>query len=117
MPDLVEIPLAEACTTTAIRCADGIHTEAVRIFKAGTQTGYHAHAYDHTTVIIRGGVEAFGDGEPLGQFLEMQSLLIRAGVKHRFVALADDTTFVCVHNVSRTGEIDTVGGFELKDFG
>ena len=116
MRALVEIPLADACTTTAIRCADGIHTEAVRIFKAGAKTGYHAHAYDHTTVIVRGSVEAFADGEPLGRFGEMESLLIRAGALHQFTALEDDTTFVCVHNVSRTGDIDTVGDFAMKDF-
>lgn len=114
--DLVEIPLAEACTTTAVRCADGIHTEAVRIFKGGMQTGHHAHAYDHTTVVVRGGVEAWADGERLGEFREMESLLIKAGVKHRFVALDDDTTFVCVHNVSRTGAIETTGDVTMKDF-
>lgn len=114
--ELIEIPLAEACTTTSIRCADGIHTEAVRIFKAGTQTGYHAHVYDHTTVIIRGGVEAFADGQRLGEFREMENLLIKAGVKHRFVALDDNTTFVCVHNVSRTGTIETSDAFTMKDF-
>ena len=116
MPKLAEIPIAEAFTATAIRCADGIHTEMVRIFKAGTLTGYHAHAYDHTTVVVRGKIEAWGDGESLGEFREMDSLLILAGVKHQFKAIEENTTFVCVHNVSRTGKIDTVGDFSMKDF-
>lgn len=117
MPEsLTEIPLSQACTTTTISDADGIRTEAVRIFKAGMKTGYHRHAYDHTTAIVRGAVEAFADGKPLGTFHEMNSLFIKAGVLHQFTALEDDTTFVCVHNVSRTGSIETVGDFTLKDF-
>lgn len=117
MPDdLIEIPLTEGCTTTAVRCADGIHTEAVRIFKAGMQTAHHSHVYDHTTVIVRGAVEVYADGERLGIFREMESLLIKAFVKHRFVALQNDTTFVCVHNVSRSGAIETFGDATMQDF-
>ena len=113
---IIEISLAEACTTTAVRCADGIHTEAVRIFKAGMQTGHHSHVYDHTTVIVRGAVEAWAGGKRLGEFREMESLLIKAGVKHHFRALEDDTTFVCIHNVSRSGVIETIDEFKMKDF-
>lgn len=115
--ELTGMPLDEACTHATVSVADGIHTEAVRIFKAGTQTGYHVHVYDHTTIIVRGAIEAFADGKPLGRFGEMQSLLIKAGVKHQFSALADDTTFVCVHNVSRTDAIETTAEpFDQKDF-
>jgi quercetin dioxygenase-like cupin family protein len=108
-------PLEEVCTSTTVSVADGIHTELVRIFKAGQGTGHHAHVYDHTTVIVRGAVEAWGGGALLGVYREMDSLLIRAGVKHRFLALEDDTTFVCVHNIGRTGAIEAAAPFTAKD--
>lgn len=115
MLDLIALPSASAFILTTVTCADGIEVDTVRILKAGVHTGHHAHAYDHTTVVVRGAVNAWADGESLGRYDTGTTLQTRAGVKHHFEALEDDTTYVCVHNVSRTGAIEIADPYTLKD--
>lgn len=61
----------------------------------------HAHNYDHTTIVIRGGVrvtirEADGTERLLGEYHQGAAVEIKAGVAHTVKPIEDDTVYFCV---------------------
>lgn len=58
----------------------------------------HAHDYDHTTLIAKGRIRVWCDGDILGDVESPQALLIRAGAKHTFLAL-EESVLYCIHNM------------------
>lgn len=94
-------------TVTKFRAeADGIEVRHIHVHKAGTAVPQHSHKFPHLTVIAAGGIRAVLDGEHKGDFFAPSALNIPAGTKHLFLTLADNTVIECVHNVSRSGEIE-----------
>jgi len=64
----------------------------------------HAHNYDHTTIVISGGIKVsyeYGDkgqiikGES-GEYHQGQAVCIKAGVKHTIKALVNNTKYMCI---------------------
>lgn len=64
----------------------------------------HAHNYDHTTVVISGRLkisyEYNRDGQTItgesGAFGPGETCVIKAGVRHKLIALENNTRYVCV---------------------
>ncbi len=70
--------------------------------KAGTVAPQHAHEHDHITLICSGTIVAFKDDEQLGKFEAPAIIIIPAKSKHAFVALTDNVTLACLHNLRGT---------------
>jgi quercetin dioxygenase-like cupin family protein len=86
--------------------ADGIEVRHVVIHKAGTVIPQHAHKFPHLTVVAAGSVRLWLDGTLKGDTRAPGAIMIGAGTKHLIMALEDGTVIECVHNVSRSGEIE-----------
>ena len=88
-----------------------------KMAKAGDAMDGHYHNFDHTTLIVAGAFKCeatledgrvverfFGEGQPHGRHC-----LIKARVRHRFIALFDNSEGMCVYS-HRTpqGEVSLV---------
>lgn len=82
---------------------DDIWIRAYSIAKAKTIVSQHVHAHDHITLVARGTIEAWRDGESIGEFSAPAIVKIPAGAKHAFKALTDDVSLCCLHNLRGTG--------------
>lgn len=85
---------------------DGVFIKQMYLKEKGTLVPQHAHVYDHTSMLARGSIRVWADGEYLGDFSAPRPIFIKAQVKHRFQSLEPDTLIYCVHNVSRTGKVE-----------
>jgi hypothetical protein len=83
--------------------ADDIWVRAYSIPKAKTVLSQHVHTHDHITLVSRGTVEAWQDGEWFGEFSAPAMIKISTGKKHAFRALTDDVALCCLHNLRGTG--------------
>ena len=83
--------------------ADDIWVRAYSLKTAKSVVSQHVHTHDHITLISRGAVEAWQDGELLGTFTAPAVVKIPAGKKHAFTALTDDVVLCCLHNLRGTG--------------
>lgn len=102
------VRLDEQPVETDIKMADGIFAKQILVKKRGTVLPQHAHAWDHVSFISAGAVTVHVDGELLGTFGAPAGIVIKAGMKHLFVTIADDTVISCIHRIDRTGEIDVI---------
>lgn len=82
---------------------DDIWIRAYTVPKAKSVISQHVHVHDHITFVARGAVEAWQDGELLGEFSAPAIIKIPAGAKHAFKALTDDVSLCCLHNLRGTG--------------
>lgn len=82
---------------------DDIWVRAYELKKAKSVIAQHVHAHDHITLVSRGSVEGFQDGESLGIFIAPAVVTIPAGKRHAFKALTDDVVLCCLHNLRGTG--------------
>jgi len=105
------------CDTCAVRAqcqpygdeylaADGVFIKEMRIPKSGTIVPQHSHEYDHTSFLAQGRISARADGVDIGEFVAPTPIFVKAGVKHSFLSLEDNTLVLCIHNVSRTGAVE-----------
>jgi hypothetical protein len=83
--------------------ADGVWIKEMRIPEKETLILQHSHAYDHTSFIAKGSVSFEGI-----RVNAPYPIFIKAGVKHSFLTLEADTLILCIHNVSRTGEVEVL---------
>jgi hypothetical protein len=83
--------------------ADDIWVRAYSVPKAKTVIAQHVHTHDHITLVSRGTVQAWQDGEFLGEFSAPSMIKILAGRKHAFRAVTDDVALCCLHNLRGTG--------------
>jgi hypothetical protein len=81
---------------------DDIWIRSDTIKKANNVLAQHVHEHDHATIVSRGTIEAWQDGEILGQFTGPAVVKIPAGKKHFFKALTDDVVLCCLHNLRGT---------------
>ncbi|WOF74131.1 hypothetical protein QMT40_001778 [Parvibaculaceae bacterium PLY_AMNH_Bact1] len=96
--------------------ADGVAIVSMDIPKRNTLVPQHAHEYDHTSMLARGSVKAWKDGDLLGEFVAPCSIFIEANEKHAFLSLEDNTLIYCIHNTSRSGVIDIKEEHNLEGF-
>lgn len=82
---------------------DDIWIRSYTLAKAKTVISQHVHEHAHATIVSRGTVEAWQDGEILGQYAAPAVITIPAGKKHHFMALTDDVVLCCLHNLRGTG--------------
>ena len=85
---------------------DGIAVVSTKFAHAGTYMPQHSHKFAHISVLATGKVAIWKDGQYFDTFTAPKQIVIDANVKHLFQALTDDVLILCVHNVSRTGEIE-----------
>jgi hypothetical protein len=85
---------------------DGIFIKQLFIKSAGSLVPQHSHEYSHVSMLAVGAIRAWCDGVLLGDFVAPHPLHIAALKKHTFQSLVDNTLIYCIHNVSRTGEVD-----------
>lgn len=95
--------------------ADGIGIKQMHAYKRGTKVPQHSHTYDHTSMLALGKVALYANGVYQGVFRAPCGILIRAGVKHEFMTLEDNTIIYCIHNISRTGQIDVQEEHHLEN--
>jgi quercetin dioxygenase-like cupin family protein len=81
---------------------DDIWIRSYTIKKVNNVLAQHVHEHDHATIVSRGTIEAWQDGEILGQFTGPAVVKIPAGKKHFFKALTDDVVLCCLHNLRGT---------------
>ena len=74
---------------------DGIFIKRIPL-KAGVLVPQHAHSHSHATLIAKGQVRVWKNGEWWGDFRE-GILNIEAKTKHEFLALMDSEIY-CIHN-------------------
>ena len=99
---------------TKIRAeADGIELRHIHIEKAGTVIPQHSHKFSHMTVVACGAIRVELNGVVKGDFVSPSVIDIPAGTKHLFTTLVDDTVIECIHNISRTGEIEIAEEHQL----
>ena len=89
-----------------IKMADGVFIKQMVIKRAFTLVPQHSHTYDHTSMIAAGAVRVWRDGKIDRDYLAPTGIMIKAGVKHTFQSLADETIIYCIHNVARAGDIE-----------
>ena len=82
---------------------DDIWVRSYSVAKAKSVIAQHVHAHDHITLVSRGAVEAWQDGESIGTYVAPSLITIPAGKKHAFMALTDDVVLCCLHNLRGTG--------------
>ncbi len=92
--------------TVAHHTADGIYIMEIVVPKAHSLIPQHSHVYDHTTMLVKGKIKVWEDGKFIGDKIAPTGIFIKAGVKHSFLTLEDDTILYCIHNVTRTGEVE-----------
>lgn len=81
-----------------VTTADGVWIKRYTFPAAGSIVAQHAHAWDHTTMIVSGAVYLWKNGALDGRHDGPKCLFIEAGVKHTFQTIENDTTVLCIHN-------------------
>lgn len=76
-----------------------IFIREMRFDKAGDVVEGHAHNFDHTTYVSRGALRFETDGKSIEKHAAdgRNWALIKAGVKHRIVALEDNSMGHCIY--------------------
>lgn len=96
---------------------DGIAVVQHAFRHAGSVVPQHSHSWDHLSTIVHGGVRVWADGEFQGECHAPDSIVIKAGIKHTFQTLEDNTILHCTHNISRTGVVEIESEHQLREIG
>lgn len=89
---------------TSFHSADGIELKMFEL-KLGEEMLQHKHDHDHLTMLAVGKVNFYVEGVLIREVTAPDGIEVMAGAFHQFQALEDSLLF-CIHNVSRTGEIE-----------
>lgn len=79
--------------------ADDIWIRFYTIPQADYAVPQHAHVHDHITLLCNGIVRLYRNDELVDTLVAPKSILIKAGVKHRFETVTPNVLFACVHNM------------------
>lgn len=91
---------------TRYEMADGIIVVSNLFMKSGAFLPQHTHEHAHNSFVAAGSVRMWQDGKYLGLFKKGDHILIPGHTKHVHQAQEDGTIVLCIHNASRTGEIE-----------
>lgn len=100
-------------TPWQILCADGVAIVQMVMEKANDAIPQHSHAYDHHTLIARGSVRVWADDKHIGDYGEREAVFVRAGCKHLFAALQDNTVAYCIHNTHGGDAVEILAEHKL----
>lgn len=92
---------------------DDIFIKVMKIAKAGTVIPQHSHVYEHGSFVASGAIRLWQDGILDADYHAPTLICIKAGVKHLFQALEDNTAVLCLHNVSRKEIVEILERHEL----
>lgn len=105
-PSLVVAP--EQPHGIELHMADDVFIKQMVIPRAGTYVPQHSHAYDHTSMLAKGSIRVWEDGQLTGDFVAPTGIMIKRGVKHTFLSLEDGTIVYCIHNLSRADVVEVL---------
>lgn len=108
------VPLDEQPISVDTHTADGVFIKWVTVATAGSIIPQHAHVWDHTSFVSAGAIAAWADGVWLGVYQAPAGLFIKAGVKHTFQTLADDTILLCIHNALHPEVAAVLAEYQLE---
>lgn len=96
--------------------ADGVWIKQMLIPKPYDIVPQHSHTYDHISLLAKGSIRAWKDGEFYGDFTAPEGIFIAAGVKHIFQALEPETIIYCIHNThgEDVPRVRALNDFKLK---
>jgi quercetin dioxygenase-like cupin family protein len=83
---------------TNIHLCEGLFVKHA-VFAEDTYIPQHSHETEHLSVVATGAVRVWQDGELMGDYRAPAGIVIKARVKHLFLALEPMTTVLCVHRV------------------
>jgi hypothetical protein len=78
---------------------DGLFVKKLLIAKAGTYVPQHAHASDHVTWLRVGIIRVWVNNVFRGVRAAPCSICVKAGIKHTFQSLRDNTEMYCIHKL------------------
>ncbi len=78
---------------------DGMAIKQISIPERGTLLEQHAHKWGHSTLLARGRVLLWREGELLSYHTAPAIIYVPAGRKHSFQALSDSVLLYCLHNL------------------
>jgi quercetin dioxygenase-like cupin family protein len=73
-----------------------VHSKEIRI-KAGMMLRQHFHAFDHVSILARGGIELKRGGGVIEYHTGPKHLIIEAGIAHEIRAVTD-AVWYCTHS-------------------
>jgi len=82
----------------------GIFCKTWSVPDAGTMLPQHSHEFPHISLIVRGSVRVWCEGEELGEFHAPATVKVAAHRMHAFLTLTDDVVIACIHAVGDAGE-------------
>ena len=94
---------------------DGVFVKQMYLKQANTFIPQHAHSYSHHSMLAAGAVKVWQDGILMGVYHAPAAILIRANIKHTFMSVKPDTVIYCIHNVTRTGEVEINAEHNLEN--
>jgi quercetin dioxygenase-like cupin family protein len=94
--------------------ADGVFIKQTVIKDSGTLLPQHSHVWDHTTLVAKGSVSCWKNGTFDRIYVAPSTIFIRAGVKHLFQTLEDDTILYCIHNLHDKEKVAILEEHELS---
>jgi hypothetical protein len=112
-PDLQQLAAESQPYGVEIKIADDIFVKQMVLSQGGTVVPQHSHEHDHLSMLALGSVSVWKDGVFAGEYTAPCGIHIAARVKHTFVSLSDLVIIYCIHNVSRTGEVDILEEHQL----
>lgn len=92
---------------------DGIFVKQYLFRDSGSYAPQHSHKYDHVSMLAVGAVRVWCDDTHMGDFEAPMPIEIRAGVKHLFMTLEPNTLIYCIHNISRSGEVEIIDEHQI----
>lgn len=107
-------PVAIDQSGIEVYTSDGIYLKQWSFPHAGVMVPQHAHCWDHLTMVARGAVHVWRDGEYAGRFAAPAGIEIKAGVKHTFQVLEANTVLYCLHNLHDADKVAILAEHELE---
>lgn len=86
----------------------GLYFRSILLNK-GDSGEQHIHDHDHATYCGNGAASLFVDGDWKEDVRAGHAVEVKAGKKHRFLALEDNTRLTCVHDVASADSIKRKG--------
>lgn len=110
---IVKVPEPYGVEITTV---DGVFIKQVIIPNAGTLLPQHAHVWDHTSMLARGAVYCWKDGQLDQQYEAPAAIFIKAGVKHLFQSLENNTIIYCIHNLHDADKIEILKEHNVSEY-
>jgi quercetin dioxygenase-like cupin family protein len=98
---------------TMIFEAEGLWVKQFEIRGAHKYVPQHAHQLSHLTLLVRGTLNVWIDGQWDAQYDAPTGIYIKAGAKHLFETLTDDVILYCVHSLATAEALKVLAEYEI----